>query len=193
MAKLGTLIANISLFFIGILTSSCSDRQVANELRSFRNSEIMTSIELEKVYGREIVPCVSEKSCARLIIYHDSTACSNCQISHLYDNIDLYEISDSLDAFEVMTIFSPREEEYDNVMKELVQVNFPYPVYVDTYGTFMEANSCIPADARFHTFLLDRDGHPVFVGNPMSSQDLWTLFEKALRNLVENDSENENN
>ncbi|MCM1502618.1 MAG: hypothetical protein NC115_08155 [Bacteroidales bacterium] len=193
MTKLGRLIENISLFLAGILTSSCSDRQVANELRSFRNSEITTSMELEKVCGHEIMPCVLEECSARLVIYHDTSACSSCQINHLYDKIDLYEMADSLTTFDVMTVFSPREEEYDNVMKELMQVNFPYPVYVDTYGKFREANGCIPADARFHTFLIGRDGRPVFVGSPEASNDLWELFGKALKNLVEHDGEYKNN
>ena len=36
---------------------------------------------------------------------------------------------------------------------------------------FMKSEIVLPEDGRFHTFLMDGDGHPVFVGNPMLSAD----------------------
>ena len=85
-----------------------------------------------------------------------------------------------------MTVFSPRQEEYDEVMKQLILLDFPYPVYIDFSGSFRGGNAeTIPEDRRFHVFLMDVNGHPVFVGNPMSGEDLMVLFEKALSGLRE--------
>lgn len=97
--------------------------------------------------------------------YHDSLSCSSCQISHLADIQSIYELSDSLGTFEVMTIFSPRPEEYDQVLRDLEIREFEYPVYVDVTGSFVSSNGCIPSDRRFHSFLTDSDRHPVFVGS----------------------------
>lgn len=115
-----------------------------------------------------------------LILYHDSLSCSMCKISHLSDLSCVYALADSLGTFEVMSIFSPREEEYDELMKNLIYRDFEYPVYIDFSGSFRRRNECIPEEDLFHSFLIDRNGHPVFVGNPGASDDLWNLFNKAL-------------
>ena len=44
----------------------------------------------------------------------------------------------------------------------------------------------LPDDKRFHSFLLDRDGHPVFIGNPTANEQLWVLFKEVLANLEAN-------
>lgn len=158
-------------------------------LNEFRVKCVKVHVEMEQVYRRNInAQEPSVKQC-QLIVYYDSLECSSCAVRHLYDKIDLYELADSIESFDVLTVFSPCEEEYDEVMKELMLLDFPYPVYVDSGRNFRRTNSCIPEDRRFHTFLLDRSGHPVFVGNPVASGDLWRLFEKVLGNLVENDGE----
>lgn len=112
-------------------------------------------------------------------MYHDSLSCNSCQINHLNDYLCIYEKADTM-SFDVLTIFSPRQEEYDEVMASLMKQDFPYPIYVDFDGSFRRANPCIPEDNRFHSFLLDKDGHPVFVGNPADNETMWNLFEKAL-------------
>ena len=82
-----------------------------------------------------------------------------------------------------MSIFSPSVEEYDEVLKNLIYRDFEYPVYIDFSGSFRQKNDCIPKDCLFHNFLIDSNGHPVFVGNPIASDDLWNLFNKALSSI----------
>lgn len=62
-------------------------------------------------------------------------------------------------------------------------LDFPYPVYVDFNCSFRKLNTGIPEDVRFHSFLLDKNGHPVFVGNPNANETLNHLFEKVLSGL----------
>ena len=76
--------------------------------------------------------------------------------------------------------------EYDGAMVDLMRLNYPYALYVDIDGSFEKANPGLPDDKRFHSFLLDRDGHPVFIGNPAASEQLWMLFKEVLANLEAN-------
>ena len=99
------------------------------------------------------------------------------------DCLPLYELSDSIGTFRIVTIFAPRQEEYDEVIRQLMVLDFPYPVYVDFDGSFRKANPCIPEDKRFHSFLLDKEGHPVFVGDPLASDRMMELFKEALESL----------
>ena len=127
-----------------------------------------------------------EKETNALVILYDSLECSSCQIGHLYDYLWSYEKLDSIQGCQLMTIFSPRQEEYDEVVKQLMILNFPYPIYVDMSGSFRKINKCIPDDRRFHSFLIDKNGKPVFVGNPMSGPRMMELFMEAVSNLEAN-------
>lgn len=115
-------------------------------------------------------------------MYHDSLSCNSCQINHLNDYLCIYEKAETM-SFEVLTIFSPCQDEYDEVIKRLMILDFPCSVYVDLDGSFRRATSCIPEDPRFHSFLLDKDGHPIFVGNPIASDSMSGLFDRALAKL----------
>ena len=83
-------------------------------------------------------------------------------------------------TFEVYTIFSPSQDEYDDVLEQLVFMNFEYPLYVDVFGDFRRKNTCIPEEKKYHCFLLDKEEHPVFVGNPLANAELMHLFKKVL-------------
>lgn len=82
-----------------------------------------------------------------------------------------------------MIIFSPRQDDYDSVVEELMIHDFPFPIYIDFNGEFRKQNYFIPSDRRFHSFLLDGSGHPVFIGNPIASDSMSSLFDRALEEL----------
>ena len=103
-----------------------------------------------------------------------------CQIGHLQNYIGLFEMADTSGLFDVVFLFSPGEEEYDNVMQQLVMLDFPYPLYIDYGCSFGRENRAIPEDDRYHCFLLGKDGRPVFVGNPLMSHELMDVFRETL-------------
>ena len=41
-------------------------------------------------------------------------------------------------------------------------------------------NRDIPDDRRFHSFLIDVDGHPVYIGNPTANDELLALFDEII-------------
>jgi hypothetical protein len=115
----------------------------------------------------------------KFIVYYDSLDCSSCRISHLADLYPLYNMADTCD-FSVVTIFSPRHEDLENVRVELFRLQPIVPIYVDSYGEFANLNKSIPSDIRFHCFLLDEKNKPKFIGNPLFNQELMELFIQAL-------------
>lgn len=106
------------------------------------------------------------------------------QISSLWGNgrigkYPLYEMADTV-GFPVLTIFSPRADELEEVRLKLMKANYSFPVFVDVNGSFSENNGNIPFDRRFHSFLIDSCNHPVYVGNPMSSDRMFELFVRTI-------------
>lgn len=171
------------------LSVSCSNSQndMKDAIVAFRQKQIILPEELVKVENRNISKSILEQAEVKMVIYYDSLECSSCKVSHLKEMQYLYELSDKLPMLEVYTIFSPLQQEYDQTMVDLMMLNFPYPIYVDNTCSFEKNNPDFPEDKRFHSFLLDKTGHPVFVGNPTASDKLWDLFLKVMDNLQEND------
>lgn len=170
-------------FFVSVVVlSSCSERRrLSRELAQFTSGTIVIPSSLHKVLSGKVT---AETSICQdlpvMIMYNDFRTCNLCQITHLHDRAPIYALSDSLGTFAVMTIFSPDCGEYEEVVAALIEHDFDFPVYIDPSGDFARFNSCIPEDTRFHCFLVDRESRPIFVGNPVSSTELWDLFIQVL-------------
>ena len=172
------------LLFLSLFSVSCSNssRRLEKAIVEFSGETItipedMVVVDGHRIEnGNEVIP-----GRRKMIIYYDSLSCNACQVSHLIDLSAIYALADSSGIFDVMTIFSPRAEEYDELMKKLVLRNFVYPVYVDYSGSFRRANRFIQSDIRFHSFLIDGEARPVLVGNPVQSHELWKIFTKTIR------------
>ena len=180
--KCGNLSICIICLLVAMILSGCSEHRTGKILKTFMKETIVLPDDMHSIRDRSMSSVSVFKEIPTFVMYHDSLACSNCQIAHLIDNISLYESADTSD-FQVVTVFSPRQEEYDEIMRQLMILDFPYPIYVDFNCSFRKLNAGIPEDVRFHSFLIDNDGHPVFVGNPAASDDLWKLFDKALAKI----------
>ena len=173
---------SLILAFSSLLLCGCAERQTRKIMKDFIRAEIVLPGDLHSIANRNMSTESLFPKIPTLIIYHDSLECSTCRISHLMDYAGLYEMADT-SGFQIVTVFSPRQEEYDEVLRQLMVHNFPYPIYIDFNSSFRNRNASIPEDPRFHSFLIDKDGHPVFVGNPAASDDLWKVFEKTLAKI----------
>ena len=112
------------------LISSCNSTEsgLRKNIRKFRECSIVVPNDMLALKGRKEINADEyiNKIQPKLIIYYDSLSCNSCQVSHLFKLTALYELADSTEAFDVMTIFSPKAEEYDELMKELMIRNFYY-------------------------------------------------------------------
>ena len=77
--------------------------------------------------------------------------------------------------------------QYYSSTSNLQSHGIDFPVVIDKYNDFRSINHSIPADSRYHTFLLDRNNRVVLVGNPLASDAMWSLFRKTLDNMLAND------
>ena len=175
----------VCVLFLCFAAISCTEYKISRQLKEFVKQTITIPSDLVAITKGEEHVIGEVPDLPVMIFFHDSLSCSSCQIAHLADIQSIYELSDSLGTLEVMTVLSPRPEEYDEVLRNLRLREFEYPVYVDVTGSFVSSNGCIPSDKRFHSFLTDPDRHPVFVGNPTATESLWGLFVQALERIGE--------
>lgn len=166
MKKSVILFTNIALVCICIC--SCNEhRKIKSMMTDFLKTEIVIPKDLECICSRTICPIALDSlKSAKFIIYYDSLDCSSCRIGRLSENFPLYAMADT-SSFSVLTIFSPCPDELEEVRLKLMKANYSFPVFIDVNGSFMDNNGSIPADLRFHSFLIDSYNYPVFVGNPL--------------------------
>lgn len=165
--------------------ASSETAQLREDLKVFMSETVTVPAGIQGVDTSGVFFYKDKSDQPKLIFYYDSASCSDCEIAHLTCIEWLYRKSSEDGTFEVMTIFSPKPEDYEVVRRLLDIHRFPYPVYIDFDGRFRKSNSFIPEDVRFHTFLTDSGGRIVYVGNPSMSEDLRTAFEKSLESIVE--------
>ena len=103
---------------------------------------------------------------AKFVIFYGPEECGSCRIDRLEGLDTLYRLAETRRNFDVQVIFSPSQEQVQEIMELLRRKAF-----------------FVPQDNRFHYFLTDADGSPVFVGNPLYSNSLWTLFIRAVDSL----------
>lgn len=149
-------------------------------MREFVKSEIVVPNDLELIYKREIKTLdVSELFSRKLIVYYDTLDCLSCRVARVQEYSELFVMSDT-SAFSVLLIFSPKFEEMDDIRARLMQFNYDFPVYLDVNRSFCKKNPNIPSDIRFHSFLIDENGVPIYVGNPLIDQTLFDVFNTVI-------------
>ena len=179
----GIKIIGIFLSFACMSVIGCTEYRISKQLSQFSREIVCIPKDLQKIDNQVLTETEDVGNIPVFVFYHDSLACSYCQISYLPALTCLYELSDSIGTFKVMSIFSPRKEEYDWLVKALMYSSFEYPVYIDYTNSFRKTNTCIPDDVRFHSFLLDEERHPIYVGDPIVSEDLFEIFMDVLESL----------
>ena len=116
------------------------------------------------------------------VAYYPETQCSSCAISRLGMYSRLFQLARELNnGFQTVIVISPTEEELHETICLISDHRFPFPVYVDMDGQMKQLP--IPSDERFHCFLLDRNHHPVLVGNAAISHRMEELLKKTLQEM----------
>lgn len=115
-----------------------------------------------------------------MVIYYNEAECGSCRISKLNMLDTLFRLSETSGKFQMLVVFSPKQEDIQEILTLLMNKHYPYPIALDTSGLFHQLNSFIPNDNRFHCFLTDSNKKPIFIGNPLYSSELWNIFIKRL-------------
>ena len=129
-----------------------------------------------------------ENAKMKLIVYIDSALCTECTLRKLYmwkDFINMEQEYD--DDFYIFFIFQPSSKASESALVSkfrLAEIN--HPMYVDKNGELLKENPHIPSESMCHTFLLNREGNVVLVGEPL----FRARIEKRLRDIVTKELKN---
>ncbi len=177
------------LFFLTMfvmLFSSCGDRDLSKQVELFTGTEISVPTDMEaRISGRDTI--LSIDPAIRMVVWYDSSECAGCRVRRLDEwNAIINYSRDSVTGFEPVFIFSPSKEGIRGLQAAMKVNDFTYPMYIDDRHLFTKANPGIPADIRFHVFLLDKNNRVTLVGNPLHNESLWSLYKSTIKTLIDN-------
>lgn len=156
-------------------------RDLARTMKAFKNETICLPDRVLLVDGGTRRLCSIDRSLPLLVYYYGHDDCTDCVIMHLRDLTPIWTMAREKGTFEIAVIFSPDQIEMENVIDNISHRQFDFPVYIDIEEAMDSAK--IPKDSRFHTFLLDKNLRPVMIGNPLSSEKMMQVFQKALSSI----------
>ena len=170
-----------------LVVVSCKESLIKSEYQQLKASKIVLH-ENFLVLNQNKVDINSKANNYKLIHFVPSFECSECAIANISQFNRLDSISKATGAFSLMVVFSPRADMAEHIIKLLNEnsLSYNFPVYIDINNQFQKLNPSIPTSTILHTFLINNDGTPVFIGNPLANKKLFNLFTKKL-NLKQSD------
>ncbi len=168
---------------------SCGKQKLLKQLETFTSEEVVVPDGIRQMIGwQDTIILNTDIGLARLIVYVDPVTCSSCRLKLMFEYTDVIDFHEEAgEAFVPLFIFSPPQANVDEVIRTLETTQFNYPVFIDEHQAFPAANPHIPADNRFHTFLIDKNGKVILVGDPVNNPQLWELYKTTITTLIEND------
>lgn len=148
---------------------------------------------IEQMKSSSIALCLNQMECRRnplkttdgkykMVVYVDSAECSSCALSKLrFWNPLIAETKDKQVDINYVFILAPKKEDMEDVDMELEITDLQSSIYVDTGFVFRKVNSFLPTENKYHTFLLDKDGNVILVGNPIDNEKLKDIYRKTIK------------
>ena len=163
--------------------SGCASREIRKTIRTMCKAELALPMDMLEITDGIVKPYKDENiNRALMVIYYDNAECGSCRISKLNMLDTLFRLSETTNKFQMLVVFSPKEEELQEILSLLRDKHYQYPIALDVSNDFCKFNPFIPDDSRFHSFLTDSNRKPIFIGNPLYSSELWDMFMERLNN-----------
>ena len=178
------MIRVIIIIISAIAAVSCNTPRT--KVAKLSGREISFDVRLRIIGDSTAMPDYKNEK-VKLLIYYDSLGCNTCRIQNLNDwKILVDEAKDLNGLLGIHIIFTPRSKAPDEIPRLLRLENFQHPVYIDYTGEFYNRNKDL-INNYGDVSLLDKDNRIVLVGNPVSNEAMWELFQATLDNMLAND------
>lgn len=171
----------IALCFLAIILTGCESYKTHRQLRELMDSSIMLPTNALCVYEGEVSSMPdSLRGKTKFIVFVDSTECSRCRISRFARYIDLFRLSDETQAFFPVLLVSTPVLEQEEIIEHLLQIELPFPVYLDVEHSFAKKNPLMLTNDRFYAVTVDGDGRILLVGDPSGNEKHMAMWRQRI-------------
>ena len=179
----------VSAILFGGLMLFCGCREQGNavlESARFRHSRVALPENVLKIEKGKVDSMFHFQPLRPVMVhYYGSKECTDCAFSPMRDYLKYLDFSKKNGGFDFYVIMAPPVELRDSVVDRAAKMSLPLTILIDD-SYFLEKQESFPSSASFHTFLLDVDGRPAFIGSPFRNKSTLKKFSKRLDALHSN-------
>lgn len=181
----------IYILLILIFTFSCQNKK-AKEIETVLNEMKGETIRFPNILKATLMgedtlcPDILKKE-NRIVVYFDSTGCTECKMKLNEWTTIIRFAKDSVSNLSFLFIMSPQKDKSLSVRSILKRHEFNYPVFIDSLNQFEVLNK-LNRDSRFHTFLIDKHNEIVLVGSPIGNEKMWKLYKNYVKKRIKKSS-----
>lgn len=169
--------------FILILVYSCNTKKKELEqiIETWSTKKIVFPNLEAKYLGKDTIVSEIFNQDFKILTYIDTTGCTPCQL-RLFDwKVLIHELKKITPNIEIIfVLFAKDFEEFEIIQQEN---NFRYPVFYDRTGK-LDSINLFPASHDFKTFLLDKTNNVLAIGNPITNENIFKLYQNILSSYV---------
>lgn len=111
--------------------------------------------------------------------YVDSAQCSPCTLNKMYQWNEYIERLRKK-GVRFVFIFEANRALLEDVYLAIESSGLKNPIYVDTAYVFRRGNEFVPEGVQYHSFLLNKEGKVLVVGNPMLNKKIEKLINATI-------------
>lgn len=176
------------LCFLAIATNSCKKARLRAQLKELMGNTVVLPDSLLCVYhGAYSRMPDSLHNKPKLIVFVDSTECSQCRISRFVLYEELFQTANRTHSFVPIILLTTKKAEYNDIIDHLLLIDLFCPVYLDDAFMFRKMNPFIPNDVRFQSLFLDKNNQICLVGDPSINDGLIPLYLNFINPYYEKD------
>lgn len=176
------IISIFIIIFLGITCCSEKDRIKYSVIQMQENTVVIPFDEMVLAYSDNVnkTYCIQRNN-FHLCVYVDSTQCSPCHIDKLFHWNNMIDYTFSLrKKIDYIFIVAPKTSQKEDAYLSIKSCGLKVPIYVDTAYAFSKNNSYILMEEQFHTFLIDKDGKVLIIGNPLYNVKIKKLMSSII-------------
>lgn len=164
-----------AFLMVVLFLSSCNENyHLRRSLIAFEAETIELPQKLLKVENGSSEMISMHLDGKTIVVYFAPGECTTCALTHLEPVKSLFDTLRHAPSVNIVILFVPVEGDFRDMVSMIENMNYGFPIYVDFERRFI--SNPIPEDARFHSFMLNEENHPIVVGNPISSERIRKLM-----------------
>lgn len=170
----------MSLLYMSMM-ESCQYDNIKHKLSQMYGSKIDLSVsEMMIVMPDETYADRLNTEGMKLVVYSDTSDCSQCYINHLNSWNEMLAQEDSFPHFSLVFIIEACDGECNTLKRLLEQSGLRHSVFIDVNSSFRRKNPHLPKESFFHTFLINEKNEVCLVGDPLRNEAIEKMLRDAL-------------
>lgn len=174
-----------------VATVGCDSKRerIKDTLTAMHNQQIVLPLDRMKCRygGKDTIVNHNTVPKLRMVVYLDSAYCTSCALDRMRMwNELITDAAEYKGELQYVFIAAPKPEQLVDTYFSIDYSQLDSPVYIDTAYAMRASNPDLPDGNEYHTFLIDEEGHVLFVGNPLGGEKLEELYNKTIRSNINN-------